>query len=54
MNALTRKKIEILITQSLQTRDKIAHLVEKDVTSAQDYEWIRQIRYYYHMDTPTI
>ena len=45
-----KKKVAILLTQSLHIRDVISHLYESRVESYESFEWLKQIRHYYNLE----
>ena len=52
---MNRKKIETLITIQVHQRDVFAELTrlykERKVSSANDFEWLKQARFYFYPDT---
>ncbi|KAG1706026.1 hypothetical protein DVH05_002665 [Phytophthora capsici] len=47
LTKLERTTIGALVVIDVHARDKISHMIEKDVESDQDFEWISQLRYYW-------
>ncbi|OWZ24775.1 Axonemal dynein heavy chain [Phytophthora megakarya] len=47
LTKLERTTIGALVVIDVHARDTISHMIEKDVESDQDFEWISQLRYYW-------
>ncbi|XP_050361252.1 dynein axonemal heavy chain 6 [Nymphalis io] len=50
LSSLFRKVLCALITVDVHARDTITHMVEKHVQKADDFEWLKMIRYYWEDD----
>ncbi|XP_072930463.1 dynein axonemal heavy chain 6 isoform X2 [Epargyreus clarus] len=50
LSSLFRKVLCALITVDVHARDTITHMVEKHVQRANDFEWLKMIRYYWEED----
>ncbi|CAH2103550.1 unnamed protein product [Euphydryas editha] len=50
LSSLFRKVLCALITVDVHARDTITHMVEKHVQKADDFEWLKMIRYYWEED----
>ncbi|XP_021206053.2 dynein axonemal heavy chain 6 isoform X1 [Bombyx mori] len=50
LTLLFRKVLCALITIDVHARDTISHMVEKHVQKANDFEWLKMIRYYWEED----
>ncbi|RVE44268.1 hypothetical protein evm_011063 [Chilo suppressalis] len=50
LSSLFRKVLCALITVDVHARDTIQHMVEKHVQRANDFEWLKMIRYYWEED----
>ncbi|XP_026758308.2 dynein axonemal heavy chain 6 [Galleria mellonella] len=50
LSSLFRKVLCALITVDVHARDTISHMVEKHVQRANDFEWLKMIRYYWEED----
>jgi dynein heavy chain 1 len=46
----TRRKCEHLITEVVHQRDVTRALLDARITSIQDFDWLRQMRFYFHSD----
>ncbi|CEG43665.1 axonemal dynein heavy chain [Plasmopara halstedii] len=47
LTKLERTTIGALVVIDVHARDTISHMIEKEVESDQDFEWISQLRYYW-------
>jgi dynein heavy chain 1 len=50
LNSITRRKCEHLITELVHQRDVTRSLIQSGVTSANDFEWLRHMRFYFDAD----
>ncbi|KAG6609727.1 Axonemal dynein heavy chain [Phytophthora cinnamomi] len=54
LTKLERTTIGALVVIDVHARDTISHMIEKDVESDQDFEWISQLRYYWAEGVKTV
>nr|KAJ3421295.1 hypothetical protein HK105_003977 [Polyrhizophydium stewartii] len=54
LTLIRRKKCEGLITELVHQRDVIRHLVSIGVSSASDFEWLSQMRFYFDDKAPAL
>ena len=47
LDSIKHKIIVALITLDVHARDIIDNLVEEQVSSTQDFNWLQQLRYYW-------
>ena len=52
LDVITRRKCEHLITELVHQRDVTRDLIKSKVFSANDFEWLRQMRFYFDRDAP--
>ena len=51
MSKMDRKKLETMITIQVHQKDTSGELVSKKIRAADDFEWQRQCRFYWRMET---